>query len=98
MNEPDIDYLEFAVESLTRGLNRLEQPFFVGRNNPRFRYARGGYLSSLESYQEREPEPEIITTRYWGRLNQLEGKVNFLENKIAEMRTKKTGANKYKYI
>ena len=26
----------------------MSEPFFVGRNNPRFRYACGGYLPALE--------------------------------------------------
>lgn len=53
------------------------------------------YRNKIQPYPDIPPEPqpapkpEVWQPKQWYRVQQLEGKVNFLENKVTEMRAAK---------
>lgn len=69
-------------------MSDYDQPFYVGRNNPRFPTARNGYLLALEPRQENEVHfvDTQWSNRQWDTINQLRGELNFLTSKVNEMR------------
>lgn len=86
-------------------MNDYTQPFWVGRNNPRFPYARGGYLPALDTP---EPQPEVVpqihhipveteltkanTAR---QMRQIRGELASIRNKFNELSQSKTKVHKY---
>ena len=71
------------------------QPFYVGIKNSRFRgVSRDGYLRVLEPKEETGQVDDVIPTPAWAKAQwdyvlQLSAKVNYLNNKILELRAKK---------
>jgi len=79
------------------------QPFWVGFNNPRFRYARSGYLPALELPEE--PPPEVTIKKIYTYINidkkalELQKRIVSLEEKLKEKERldKKKPSTKYIY-
>ena len=71
------------------------QPFYVGINNPRFRWVSiDGYLRTIEPKEDTGQVDDTIQTppwteAQWDYVLQLSAKVNYLNNKILELRAKK---------
>lgn len=73
-------------------------PFFVGRNNPRFRYARNGYMPSQCLCPDYEEAP--LLSLPMGPLpnqafEQVKAELTFLRNKVAELQTKRKPRGEY---
>ncbi len=66
-----------------------KQPFYVGQNNPRFPYARGGYLPALEESEEVLP---VVKTYFSRRdrkvIDELKSEVLHYRQDIAEYMAK----------
>ncbi len=77
---------------------RYDQPFYVGWNNPRFPYARYGYLPALE---EPEPPPPLTTyqpkwtQREQYQVDQLRAQVLHLQSKVEELLSKRKRKAKF---
>ena len=68
-------------------MNELEQPFFVGHNNPRFPYTRYGYLPALKQPEERSKKEALErgwSSKQWDAVNQLKAGYIHLQKKLNE--------------
>jgi len=65
MTKPDIDYLEFAVDSLTRGLNKLEGEYAKLRKDTDDNSIRQGELDDLADWMNEEMEKHKTSDRYF---------------------------------
>jgi len=84
----------------------MTEPFYVGRDNKKFRgVSVDGYLPALELPEE-EPaisdEQDIfermeLSARQWDYLKQLKAQVLNLSNKLMELRASKGKGKQYKY-
>lgn len=76
--------------------NDYTQPIWVGFNNPRFPYARYGYLRALEP-KESEILPRIPPEhKLYRELQQTKGLVLFLQGKLNEHLDKSKPKKVYK--
>ena len=79
---------------------KYDQPFYVGRNNPRFRGVDAfGYLPPLELPEPIEEKPLIELSQYLQekikRLDDLQGRMIHNTNKLNEHLDKKKKRGKY---
>jgi len=75
-------------------MNDYTQPFYIGFNNPRFRYARNGYLPALEYPEEVSKTPQQVietewSARQWDTVQQLKAQVLYLQSKVVELSKKR---------
>ncbi len=78
-------------------------PMFVGFNNPRFKYARNGYVSIIcipnqcERYRAETPvmplPPRYAELEH--KVEEYRGLVNHLRNEVAELKAKKRGKSAF---
>ena len=74
------------------------QPFYVSRNNPRFPYAREGYLPAQCYCSEYQPpllKGEAQQYHHANEYEQLRAELTFLRNKVAELQTKRKPRGEY---
>jgi len=67
-------------------MDELEQPFFVGQNNPRFPYARYGYLPALEESSKKVAYAQETewSSKQWDVVNQLRAGYIHLQKNLNE--------------
>ena len=74
-------------------------PMWVGHNNSRFKYEKGGYLPALvQKCEDEQPKVQALPSDIDYQLNQLKGRLIHLENKVMEMRAKKRQTPKDSYL
>jgi len=77
---------------------KYNQPFWVGRSNPRFPHARHGYLPALER-DEPPPEPVVhYKTFPYNKLDQIEGMLINTREKLQQHLNPKKKPSSYSYI
>jgi len=76
---------------------KYNQPFWVGRSNPRFPHARHGYLPALE---RDEPPPAVVhyKTFPYNKLDQIEGMLINTREKLQQHLNPKKKPSSYSYI
>jgi|WetSurMetagenome_2_1015567.scaffolds.fasta_scaffold318666_2 hypothetical protein len=68
----------------------FNQPYWVGYNNPRFPYARNGYIPALEQGEpdKVELDPGDVYQAMQEKLNQMESRFINLQNKVNKLTDK----------